>query len=802
MPWAPPARVRAEAMGGRGVRIVAGAGLVATALAWPVALGALGHPFTTPHLLNINHVRHFLSSSDPQATGRAVAAALSRVAWLAWAYLIAVFGLGALSRAVRHVDCLYRALTPAPLRNLVVTPLLALVISTGGRGSAPPPPAHLQAPATAPGAPGAPVVPGRPVSLPGAAAAVPGAPGASGGSDPGTSSAALAARTYLVRPGDSVWRIAERECASPLLWRQIVDLNLGSAQPGGEVFRDPHWIRAGWTLRLPAACDPGEGAEYVVAPGESLSLIAAREYGDASMATAIWEANRGRAMGDGRRFSSPNLVYPGWVLALPARTSASGASTTPHTATPAPGSSQAPTPAPSSTHATAPAGRTPPAAPTPARGVPSPVPAGGVATPAPSLASTVPPPQGGQGSGAGDAAPPGSSAASQQRGAEAQDRWRIPASGVVLPGSVASLLAAGLVLARIQRRRRWRPGEPPAPAPEGPVAGEVAASGAVPSLDLLGALSTRVLAAWDEAVGCVPRILAAWEAPDAVRLLVSDDHPESDVPAPVELDGVEVGFHRRVGELWAEARGEAEKALRRNLLVLADGLLVPVAHHAGGGCPPGGGVGRAALHLPVLGTPLWVSGAGAAAMVESILIAAGLRAGAGDLRVVAVGDVPPLLEEARVPDALAFPPIERPSPSELEAVRTRLERALVLLAGRLAQAEAEGIEEYAFHHADDRLPAEIYVLDAATATSGAWASLLAQGQRLGIGGVVLGESGEGAGRRLVVDAGSVVVSAEGLGDLPGLVPCVLGAEALGEIAAQAEPPPPRAAPVGVADGPE
>jgi len=39
------------------------------------------------------------------------------------------------------------------------------------------------------------------------------------------------------------------------------------------------------------------------------------------------------------------------------------------------------------------------------------------------------------------------------------------------------------------------------------------------------------------------------------------------------------------------------------------------------------------LHLPVLGTPLWVSGPGAGDMVESILVAAGLQTGAEDLRI-------------------------------------------------------------------------------------------------------------------------------------------------------------------------
>ena len=62
---------------------------------------------------------------------------------------------------------------------------------------------------------------------------------------------------------------------------------------------------------------PARAGNYVVQPGDSLSAIASRCYGDGTRWRTIWEANRERVMDDGRTFSSPDLLYVGWSLRLP-----------------------------------------------------------------------------------------------------------------------------------------------------------------------------------------------------------------------------------------------------------------------------------------------------------------------------------------------------------------------------------------------------------------------------------------------------------------------------------------------------
>jgi len=49
---------------------------------------------------------------------------------------------------------------------------------------------------------------------------------------------------------------------------------------------------------------------YVVQPGDSLSKIAKREYGDASAWKAIFEANKDQ-------IKNPDLIHPGQKLKIP-----------------------------------------------------------------------------------------------------------------------------------------------------------------------------------------------------------------------------------------------------------------------------------------------------------------------------------------------------------------------------------------------------------------------------------------------------------------------------------------------------
>jgi nucleoid-associated protein YgaU len=73
-------------------------------------------------------------------------------------------------------------------------------------------------------------------------------------------------------------------------------------------------VRSGGSSTAPAALEPtatsGSHTTYVVVKGDSLSKIAAREYGDANKWRTIYEANNDL-------ISDPDLIHPGQELKIP-----------------------------------------------------------------------------------------------------------------------------------------------------------------------------------------------------------------------------------------------------------------------------------------------------------------------------------------------------------------------------------------------------------------------------------------------------------------------------------------------------
>ena len=57
--------------------------------------------------------------------------------------------------------------------------------------------------------------------------------------------------TYVVRPGDSLWSIAQEQLGDGGDWPALAALNLGRTMTDGLRFVDPSLIHAGWTLELP-----------------------------------------------------------------------------------------------------------------------------------------------------------------------------------------------------------------------------------------------------------------------------------------------------------------------------------------------------------------------------------------------------------------------------------------------------------------------------------------------------------------------------------------------------------------------
>lgn len=182
---------------------------------------------------------------------------------------------------------------------------------------------------------------------------------------------------------------------------------------------------------------------WVVKPGDNASLIAERTMHSQRRWPLLWLRDRGIREPDGRRWTNPDLIYPGWRLPLP------------------PGAElpeEANTSSPNGSH------------PTPSGTAPS----GGISAPAvppPTLQPLEParppvyrPPVAPN----TDHPPP----APQHQGQQACPAPITLPSGGVVPLALASALAGAVALARLQRRRRFRPVEPgplldrePAPEP-------------------------------------------------------------------------------------------------------------------------------------------------------------------------------------------------------------------------------------------------------------------------------------------------------------------------------------------------
>ncbi len=133
--------------------------------------------------------------------------------------------------------------------------------------------------------------------------------------------AAAPGRTYVVKEGESLWSIAERELGDGRQFAEVARLNYGVSQPDGRALTDSHWIHPGWKLRLPgeavARPSAGNAGMYVVRPGDTLSEIARDKLGDPARLGEIVEASRSITQPGGQRLTDPNLIRPGWTLQIP-----------------------------------------------------------------------------------------------------------------------------------------------------------------------------------------------------------------------------------------------------------------------------------------------------------------------------------------------------------------------------------------------------------------------------------------------------------------------------------------------------
>ncbi len=333
-------RARQYATGALAVLVLAG-----ILIGLPAVLVALGaHPLPAG-LPTWDQVRAGLLSPDD---GTLALAAIKVLAWTAWAGLAVTILLEVIAQVARRPAPRLPGLSmPQGTVQALVATALALFIA---------------APHTPPPASAAPATSSSGQQIPAVAASVPSLVAAvHTGTDPATpgqpGSRTSAARpghdapdhpvapetTYTVRPGDTLWSIAEHHLGSGRDYHAIVALNAGVLTGG------PDWITPGMQLRLPSPTASVAGLRHVVVPGDTLSALAAHYLGDGATWPDIYRASTGIAQPDGDHLSDPDLIRPGWQLVIPGTHSAEPVAqprTTPQNGPadpPGPGTGPAPT---------------------------------------------------------------------------------------------------------------------------------------------------------------------------------------------------------------------------------------------------------------------------------------------------------------------------------------------------------------------------------------------------------------------------------------------------------------------------
>jgi nucleoid-associated protein YgaU len=105
-----------------------------------------------------------------------------------------------------------------------------------------------------------------------------------------------------VKPGDSLWKLAEQNLGQGLRWHDLLEVNPS--------IRDANHIEAGSHIFLPAAAPAPSGTMMTVQPGDSLSKIARARFRHASAWACIARANP--------TIADANLIFVGQTLLLPA----------------------------------------------------------------------------------------------------------------------------------------------------------------------------------------------------------------------------------------------------------------------------------------------------------------------------------------------------------------------------------------------------------------------------------------------------------------------------------------------------
>jgi DNA-binding SARP family transcriptional activator len=119
--------------------------------------------------------------------------------------------------------------------------------------------------------------------------------------------------THAVRPGDTLWRIADDRLGDGADWTTLAALNLGRDMGSGRRFVDPDQLRTGWHLRLPAEARRADEGAPRADPSDHTAHTARHEgaghlpelvaLGLGSVACAALARRAGRRRRTGPRFT-------------------------------------------------------------------------------------------------------------------------------------------------------------------------------------------------------------------------------------------------------------------------------------------------------------------------------------------------------------------------------------------------------------------------------------------------------------------------------------------------------------------
>ncbi|NYI44919.1 nucleoid-associated protein YgaU [Nocardioides aromaticivorans] len=117
---------------------------------------------------------------------------------------------------------------------------------------------------------------------------------------------------HAVKPGESLWSIAEDHFGDGARYKEIAELNrdlLGT---------QPNFLEPGWVLKLPAhQVKDAPAHQYGVQAGDTLSEIAQEQLGDADRWPEIYQASAGVAQPGGVQLTDPDVIDVGWTLNIP-----------------------------------------------------------------------------------------------------------------------------------------------------------------------------------------------------------------------------------------------------------------------------------------------------------------------------------------------------------------------------------------------------------------------------------------------------------------------------------------------------